>query len=39
MDPHEGQSNQSSASKMLADEMVDGFTILELPQQDRKTAC
>jgi hypothetical protein len=36
MDPHKGQSNQSSASKVLANEMVDGFTILESSQQGRK---
>jgi hypothetical protein len=36
MDPHEGQSNQSSASKMLADETVDSFTILGPSQQGRK---
>jgi hypothetical protein len=36
MNPHEGQSNQSSASKVLADETVDGFTILESSQQGRK---
>jgi hypothetical protein len=38
MDSHEGQSNKSPTSKMLMDEAVDGFPILELPQQVRKAA-
>jgi hypothetical protein len=38
MDSHEGQSNKSPTSKMLMDEAVDGFPVLELPQQVRKAA-
>jgi hypothetical protein len=33
MDPHKGQGNQSSASKVLADEAIDGFSILESSQK------
>jgi hypothetical protein len=35
MDPHEGEGNQSHASKVFADEAVDGFSILESAQQSR----
>jgi hypothetical protein len=38
MDSHEGQSYKSPTSKVLADEAVDGFPILELSQQVRKAA-
>jgi hypothetical protein len=36
MDSHEGQSNKRSTSKVLADEAVDGFPILEPSQQGWK---
>jgi hypothetical protein len=36
MNPHKGQGNQSSASKVLADEAIDGFSILESSQQSEK---
>jgi hypothetical protein len=36
MDSHKGQSNKSPTSKVLTDEAVDGFPILESSQQVRK---
>jgi hypothetical protein len=36
MDIHEGKVHQSPASKVFTDELVDGFSILELTQQSRK---
>jgi hypothetical protein len=35
---HEGQSNKSPTSKVLTDEAVDGFPVLESSQQVRKAA-
>jgi hypothetical protein len=38
MDLHEGQSNKSPTLKVLMDEAVDGFPVLESSQQVRKAA-